>query len=198
MSPLTLKGFLTIAALAALLAFAGIVIAFASQGWLLAGVVLGAVAGHVIGLLVAGVFYLVAVTRNIARLRVPPKELGPGEVVVLEMAGTLVHFRSGRPVRSWEGVGGKVVLTSRRLVFLAHRGQPWHYRVELPLGEIAAAEAVPVLNGLPGGLRVVTTAGKRERFMFGVHRDLDAEQWAAAILLARYRAYPEWGADESA
>jgi hypothetical protein len=32
---------------------------------------------------------------------------------------------------------------------------------------------------------------------FGAVRELEADRWAAAILRARYRAYPEWGLEEA-
>jgi hypothetical protein len=38
-----------------------------------------------------------------------------------------------------------------------------------------------------------TGAEKQELFTFGAVRDLNAEELTRAVLLARYRAYPDWG-----
>jgi hypothetical protein len=110
--------------------------------------------------------------------------------------GTLVHYRTGQPARFWDGVGGKLFLTTQRLIFVTHRGQPWCYTLSLSLAEIANADTYQLFNSIPGGMRVTTSEGRKELFTFGAIRELEADRWAAAILLARYRAYPQWGTEE--
>ena len=147
-------------------------------------------------IMVAGVCCMVQVAKDIRTLHLPAKELAPSEAVLMETPHCIVHYRTGRPLRFWDAVGGKLVMTSHRLVFIAHHGQPWCYRIVLPLEEIARAEGTDEMRGFPGMLRVITVAGKRELFAFGAIRELDANRWAAAILHARYRLNPEWGASD--
>jgi hypothetical protein len=186
---LSLRGFLTIAALAALPTGVAIGGYCAVTGVLGPGeaalVVLGSVVG---GFLVAGVVYLVQLARELRTLHLPPEELLDSEAVVMQTPGSIVHYRTGRMSRVWDAVGGKLVLTNRRLFFLAHRGQPWRYRVVVPLGEVAAVASSLEAGTFPGLLQVTTTQGKEETFTFGAVRELEADRWAAAILQARYRA----------
>jgi hypothetical protein len=200
MNALTLRGFLTITGLAALLLGLGFFIGL--HCWtdldleesLLAAVALGVLGAF----LVAGTCYVLQLTLELHRMRLPADELEPFEALTLDMKGTLVHFRTGRSWRFWDAVGGKLFLTDRRLLFLAHRGQYWHYRLSIPLGQIANAEPAAVFGGIPGALRITLVDSKQELFTFGAVRGLEADRWAAAILLARYRAHPDWGAEYSA
>ena len=102
--------------------------------------------------------------------------------------GAIVHYRTGQPRRALDAVGGKLFLTSHRLVFLAHRGQPFHYRLDLPLQEVADVAACETVLGLRGGLRVSTAGGKEELFTFGAAREAEAHRWREAILRARDEA----------
>ena len=75
------------------------------------------------GFVVAGVCYLVQLIRDLDALHLAPEELLDGEIVFMETPGSIVHFRSGRASRLWDGVGGRLILTSsQRLVFL---GASW-------------------------------------------------------------------------
>jgi hypothetical protein len=194
MDALSLKGFLLIAGSIGVVA--GVVIGTCRA--LLGPVALYEFAlisagGVVIGLMVAGVCYLVQVIKDIQTLHLPAEELAPSETVLMQTPHSIVHYRTWGSFRFWEAVGGKLVLTSHRLVFIAHRGQPWCYRLALPLEEVARAEGEEA-GDIPGTLRVITLGGKKEVFTFGVVRELDAGRWAAAILRARYRLNPELGA----
>jgi hypothetical protein len=182
MDALTKKGFLTIALLAALLAglaIGGFCSATRGLGLPeLAATLTGAV---FLGFTVAGVWYLVQLSQELKSLHLPAGELAPGEEVLRETPGSITHRPSGQP-RSWTGpIGGRLVLTSRRLVFLAHRGQPQHYRLDLPLQAITEARPAEVLPSLPGGLQVVRQDGRQELFLFGIARVPEVEQWVKAI-----------------
>jgi hypothetical protein len=192
---LTIKGFVRIAIVASLVSGAGItwcsVTELKRDPWWAAPICFGSIE---IGLLVAACFYLVQLAKHMRRLHLDSQGMLPEEVVRMECF--CCHFRTGRAPKFWEAVGGKLLLTSHRLAFLAHRGQPWHYRLFLPLEQIAKADSCPLIWGIQGCMRVTTLAGKQELFNFGaIHEELEAERWAAAILQARYRANPDWGSD---
>ena len=193
MSALSLKGFFLIAVLAGLL-FGAVLSSAAVAGLIEPGlaVPLG-IAIVPLSLMVAGLCYLVQLVREIRTLHLPAEELLSSEAVVMETPHSIVHFRTGRPSRLWEAVGGKLVLTSHRLVFLAHRWQPWCYRFALALDDVARTEASELLGGIPGGLRIITNSGTQELFTFGAVRELDADFWAAAILRTRYQLNPNCG-----
>ena len=148
------------------------------------------IGGLEVGFVVAGLYYLVVVVPAVIRLRFPVEEFREGEEILLP-AVAVVHFKTGRPHRFWEGVGGKLFLTNQRVVFLAHPGNIWHYRLFIELEQIARAEDFLLFGGLRGAVRLVLTDGKEELFNFGPVRDLTAERWAAAVLLVRYGAHPE-------
>jgi hypothetical protein len=170
----------------------------AQIGSVLVGVVLGlsvgpgggaaemmvrAIAGGVFGLLVAGCLYLFLVAKDLRNLDIPREELHEAEVVLRETPGSMVHYRSGSPLRFWEATGGRLFLTSQAVEFRAHRGQPWVYRLTIPLGEIAHAAPCRILRLFPGGLRIERADGSFELFSFGrFDRNRD---WAEEIMDAR-------------
>ena len=190
---LTIKGFVRIATVASLISGIGLTSCWAlhvkrDPRWA-APICFGSVE---IGLLVAGCFYLVQVVKDMRSLNLDGEDMLPEEEVIAECF--CLHSRTGRPLKFWEGIGGKLILTNRRLAFLAHRGQPWHYRLSIPLEQIAKAEACALLGVIPGGMRVTTVGGEQELFSFGtMHEELEAERCVAAILQARYRANPDRG-----
>lgn len=141
------------------------------------------IGGALFGFLVMGWVYLFVVAKDLVALNITDEELNPSEVVLLKTAGSVVHCRKGRPLRFWEGVGGKLFLTNQALEFRAHRGQPWVYRLTIPLGEIAQVTPCKILGLFPGGLRVERVDGSVELFSFGVLAD--NRLWAAAITAAR-------------
>ncbi|HTU16779.1 MAG TPA: hypothetical protein VMG10_01850 [Gemmataceae bacterium] len=163
---------------------AGILIGLiAGPGGAPAEMVLRAIAGGACGLMASGCLYLLLVLKDLAALQIPTSELNEHELVLLKSAGSMIHYKSGRPLRFWEGVGGRLFLTNEVLEFRAHRGQAWVYRLTIPLGEIAAAAPTKILGILPGGLRVERKDGSFELFTFGaLRKDNDSESWATAIL----------------
>src|SRR5262249_28360136 len=113
-----------------------------------------------LGFIVAACINLVQLSGEVRSLTLPAAIALPSEAVVMEVMG--VHYRTGRPWRFWEAVGGKIIVTNLRLVFIAHRGQPWRYTLLIPLEEVATAEPCRILRAFTGGLRVVTVGGKTE------------------------------------
>jgi hypothetical protein len=101
--------------------------------------ILRAVGGACVGLLISGCLYLVLVSKDLASLHIPFEELNESEIVLLKSAGSMVHYRTGRPLRFWEGIGGRLFLTNQTIEFRAHRGQPWVYRLTIPLADVAQA-----------------------------------------------------------
>jgi hypothetical protein len=198
MNALSLKGFLTIASVVGLFSGVGIIYCAQVSDVGLLEVVFISFGSVVIGLVAASHFYLVQLWLEIRNMRLSEEDLLPSESVVMESPGTLVHCRTGRPARFWNAVGGKLFLTTHRLIFVTHRCQPWCYTLSLSLGKIAGADTCQLFETIRGGMRVTMTGGKKELFTFGAVRELEADRWAAAILLARYRGYPKWGTEEGA
>ena len=132
MNALTIKGFVRIAAVASLVSAFGLswcsVLELKRDPWWGAPICFTSI---VIGLLVAGCFYLAQVAKEMRSLHLDSEDMLPEEEVSMECF--CCHFRTGRAPKFWEAVGGKLLLTSHRLAFPAHRGQPWHYRLFLPL-----------------------------------------------------------------
>ncbi len=188
MDALTIRGFLSIALLVEVICvFVGVGNLgsrfFFDQGWLIPTTLLS--------FIVALSCHGLQLVLHFRRLHLTAEHLLPSESVLLETSYAVIHYRTGRLWSVWGHVGGKLVLTSHRLVFLAHRGQPWWYRLALPLEEIERAESSESFSALPGYLRVTTMAGKQELFAFGPIREIETDRWAAAILQARYRLNPD-------
>lgn len=64
----------------------------------------------------------------------------------------------------WEGVGGWLYLTDKRLLFRSHRFNIQNHELSIPLVEIAEVETCLTAWIVSNGLRVVTTRGA-ERFV---------------------------------
>jgi hypothetical protein len=152
--------------------------------------ILRIVGGGILGLVVSGCFYLFLYSKEIANLDIPAKELDESESVLLKNVGSLVHYKSGRPLWFWEAVEGKVFLTNQVLEFRAHRGQPFVYCLTIPLNEIAQALPCRILGLFAGGLRIERFDGTVELFTFGVFGDNAG--WASAIMAARGVSPEEW------
>jgi hypothetical protein len=186
----TLRGFLTIAALAGVpvgaVALVGFLLAGADPPFSAAG---GVVATVGPGATVAGGVHLAQLMHEMRNLTLAAEDLLAGEEVMLESEGSMVHYRRGRQGGIFDSVGGRLVLTNRRLVFLAHRGQPYHYRLSLPLGEIAHLEVWPDAGIRQGELLVEMKDGQRQLFTFGFVRAVEPEIWAGSIADYREQAY---------
>lgn len=135
----------------------------------------------VVGGITLLVVYVRGVTSSLQNLDITPDELAANEVLWAKTSGSMVHFKSGTALKFWEGVGGKLFLTSHVLEFQAHAGQPWVYRIIIPLSEIRRARPVRILGLFPGALRVEREDGSFELFNFGAPFDRSRE-WAEAIM----------------
>lgn len=144
---------------------------------------LRALGGALFGFWVSSCVYLFDLRKEFGRLDIPAEELNQSEIILLKSVRGMVHFRSGRPLRFWEGVGGKLFLTNQVLEFRAHRGQPWVYRVTISLSDIAGVRPCKILGCFPGGLRVDLVDGRFELFTFGIYGTSPA--WAATIRAVR-------------
>jgi hypothetical protein len=148
--------------------------------WVNAALVAGvAVLG---GLLSAAILYLGYVARSLRSLRVAQEELGVTEKVLKQTRGSIVHYRNGSPWRFWEAVGGKLFLTSSRLIFRVHAGQPWRYEVVIPLAEVIGVSRCS-MPGLATAL-VVRCADVADE-LFGVGVLESADEWVSAISVLR-------------
>lgn len=147
--------------------------------------------GTCAGLAAVGILYLVFHAVEIQTLCFPAEQLRESEQVLRHSPGSLVHYASGGPFRPWSEAGGRLFLTNQRVVFVTFRMQLQYYRLSFELGDILKVEAG---EGLRPGEPLLTTGQGQDRFTFGAFRYLEAEEWAAAVLLARYRAHPdrEW------
>jgi hypothetical protein len=72
--------------------------------------------------------------------------------------GPANHFRG------WEGVGGWLYLTDKRLLYRSHRFNVQNHELSMPLGEVVEVQTCLTAWVIPNGLRVVTTQGT-ERFV---------------------------------
>ena len=87
--------------------------------------------------------------------------------------GPANHFRG------WEGVGGWLYLTDKRLLFRSHGFNVQRHELSMPLAEVADVQACSTAWVIPNGLRLVTEKGA-ERFVVEGRRD-----WVDQIRLAR-------------
>lgn len=104
-------------------------------------------------------------------------ELRPGERLLREGPANLQ--------RGWETVGGKLFLTSERLVFESHAFNVQRGVTEIPVAEVTDARPVwtrflGLLPLFPNSLAVTTKAGAEHRFVL-----FDRMGWAEAIDAAR-------------
>ena len=97
--------------------------------------------------------------------------LEPGEAS--RHAGPANHFVGV------EGVGGKLVLTDRRVVFRSHGFNIQVHALELPLASIASVTPVMTLGLVDNGLLFRMTDGHVERFVVG-----GRQEWLAAFSAA--------------
>src|SRR5205809_2385828 len=103
MSPLSLKGFLSLAVIAGLGSYAGIRFGARPEPFPGDDALFGVVS-MCIGFMVACLCYWVAFIREMRSVCLPAEELLPLEAVLLETPGSIVHFRRGRLLRLWHGI----------------------------------------------------------------------------------------------
>ncbi|KAA9036335.1 hypothetical protein FW778_19065 [Ginsengibacter hankyongi] len=69
------------------------------------------------------------------------------------------HFKGA------EGVGGKLYLTNRCLIFKSHKLNIQNHELSIPLNKIAKIERYKVLSKISNGLKVQTVENTTERFV---------------------------------
>jgi hypothetical protein len=189
LDPLTLRGFLSIAVAAALAGAIGVGSYLAVVGNLNGkNIALTGLFCVLLGFMFAACWYLVQYGRELKSLDLSPDQLEPHERVLRRSGRPIIHYKTGKLWKTWQGVGGKLFLTSQRLVFLAHRGQPWHYQLYLPLTDIVTVEPSDAGPGVPGGVAVILDGGRREVFGWGAIGFLATDEWIDAIMAASKRA----------
>lgn len=117
-------------------------------------VVLGAAQGIAFGCLMAG--FMALYEKRAAKV---VAELAPEGIV---HHGPATHMATGR-------IGGWLVLTEQRLVFVPHKLNVGGKRQELAVADVAGARPGDAL--LPNQIEVVTRAGQRLRFVVKKRRD---------------------------
>jgi hypothetical protein len=128
-----------------------------------------------------GASYLAYYVRSIKNLDLPAQELEDEEVVWAKTALSMVHYKSGNPLKFWEAVGGRLFLTNQVIEFRSFPAELYVYRVTIPLDDIRRARPCTVLGFITGGLRIERLDGTFELFTFGAAFDLSRE-WADAIM----------------
>jgi hypothetical protein len=180
-----LKRFYVITAVLLSTVFAGLVGYFAFEYDDFNGPLTGAfLFGFMTFVVVGGITYLVYYTKCVNALDLPENELESDEILWGKNGQSMVHYKTGNAYKFWEAVGGKLYLTNKRLEFRAHGGQPWVYRLTIPLQEIRKATPVYILAIVPGALRIERIDGTTELFTFGATFDVSLE-WANAIIAFR-------------
>jgi hypothetical protein len=128
-----------------------------------------------------GVSYLAYYFWAVKTLDISAEELDDKEVVWAKTAQSMVHYKSGNPLRFWEAVGGRLFLTNQVLEFRSFPAELYSYRLIIPLCDIRRAKPYSVLGFIAGGLRVERRDGSYELFTFGAAFD-QSREWADAIM----------------
>ena len=89
------------------------------------------------------------------------------------------HQGPANHFRGWEGVGGWLYLTDKRLLFQSHGFNVQRHELSMPLTEVADVQACSTAWVIPNGLRIVTEKSA-ERFVVEGRRD-----WVEQIRLAK-------------
>ena len=88
--------------------------------------------------------------------------------------GPANHFRG------WEGVGGWLYLTNKRLLFLSHSVNIQNHALSMPLTEIEEIQTCSTAWIIPNGLRIVTAQGVERFVVEGRRRWLEEVSQAKA------------------
>lgn len=141
-------------------------------------------ASHVVKILIAGIFagtlsgvlfgWLMGKFLNSKYInQACAVEMEAGESILFETPAN--HFKG------IEGVGGKLYLTSRRLIFKSHKLNFQNHQLDILLPDIQAFDRYRTLGIINNGLRVKNDQGVVEKFV--VHQP---EKWVQLISGAVY------------
>jgi hypothetical protein len=115
------------------------------------GIFAGAIAGLVFGFVIEK-FRSSKLVNNSTKI-----DIDEDEKIIFETPAN--HFKGA------EGVGGKLYLTNKRLVFKSHKFNFQKHELSLPLHEITKVERYKVLFMINNGLNVQTVHNTTERFV---------------------------------
>ena len=131
-----------------------------------------------------GVAYLIFYFHEAKHLTIAEEEFEDEEVLWAKTCQSMVHYKSGNPLKFWEAVGGRLFLTNQVLEFRTFPAELFAYRIVIPLGEIRRARPCSLFGVIPGALRIERLDGSFELFNFGAAFDMSRE-WADAIIAFR-------------
>lgn len=123
----------------------------------------------IIGGLVAGLLF--ALTMQYAA-----KRLVKNIVVEITEDEQILKEGSANHLKGKEGVGGKLVLTNKRLIFKSHQLNIQNHRQTIDLEQIAGVQATKSLKILENGLLLDLASNVRHKFIVDEPKD-----WVAAI-----------------
>jgi hypothetical protein len=119
--------------------------------YIVAGLVGGAVSGFLFGWLI-GLFANSKFVDRTTKI-----ETDPGENILLQTPAN--HFKR------IEGVGGKLYLTNRRLIFKSHKLNIQNHLLSINLADIKGFDRYRTLGLINNGLSITTINNTRERFV---------------------------------
>ena len=94
----------------------------------------------------------------------PTDILQPGEKVIFEAGAN--HFVNG------EGVGGKIFVTDHNIIFRSHKYNIQKHTLVIPLSDISRIKPTRSFGLINNGLTVITTPGKKEKFVVAERKKL--------------------------
>ena len=115
------------------------------------GIFSGAIGGLVFGFLVEK-FKSSRFVNNSTRI-----DLDEDEQIIFQTPAN--HFKGA------EGVGGKLYLTNKCLIFKSHKFNIQNHELSIPLNKITKIERYKVLSKISNGLKVQTVENTTERFV---------------------------------
>jgi hypothetical protein len=129
----------------------------------------------------AGLVYLAHAAKSMRALHLAQSQMRLTEAVMKETHAN--HCQTVSPLRLRIAIGGKLYLTTSKLVFKAHAGQPGTKEIVVPLMEIVEARGTRNILGLANRLVIKKADGSQEMFGFAVGSPM--AEWASAIMVLR-------------
>jgi hypothetical protein len=137
------------------------------------GLTISSLVWTLIGGLIAGILFALTMQYVAGRLyKKNTVELADDERVMKE--GPANHFKRK------EGVGGKLVLTNRRLIFKSHKINIQVHQHHFDLGQIERVKTTRTLRFLENGLTVELTNNESHKFIVDAPND-----WADVIIKSK-------------
>lgn len=115
------------------------------------GVVTGIISGVLFGLIM-GAFNNSKFVKDTTKI-----DTDPGEEIVFESLAN--HFKG------LEGVGGKLYLTNKRLIFKSHKFNIQNHQLSIDLSDINSIKRYKTLGVINNGLTIITNHNTTEKFV---------------------------------